>query len=78
MNRRLRFLFEKVIVVADSIGDVVVTRERVPRSKIVRIYNGVDTHAFAPPTPQQRFQARERLGFTGEDFVVGMMATIQA
>ena len=74
LNRRLRFLFEKVIVVADSIGDVVATRERVPRSKIVRIYNGVDTRAFAPPTPQQRFQARERLGFTGGDFVVGMIA----
>lgn len=74
LNRRLRGLFEKVIVVADSIGDVVVTGEQVPRSKIVRIYNGVDTSAFAPPTPQQRTQARERLGFTGDDFVVGMVA----
>ena len=74
LNRRLRGLFEKVIVVADSIGDVVVTKEQVPRSKIVRIYNGVDISAFAPPTPQQRTQARERLGFTGDDFVVGMVA----
>ena len=74
LNRRLRGLFEKVIVVADSVGDVVVAREQVPRSKIVRIYNGVDTDVFAPPTPQQRNQARERLGFTGDDFVVGTVA----
>jgi glycosyltransferase involved in cell wall biosynthesis len=74
LNRRLRGLFEKVIVVADSIGDLVVAREHVPRSKVVRIYNGVDEHAFAPPTPQQRSQARERFGFTEEEFVVGMVA----
>jgi glycosyltransferase involved in cell wall biosynthesis len=74
LNRRLRGLFERVIVVSDSVGDVVVARERVPRSRIVRIYNGVDADAFAPPTPHERMHARERLGFAGEEFVVGMVA----
>src|SRR6185312_14778308 len=54
MNRRLRGLFDKVIVVADSIGDVVATREGIPRSKIVRIYNGVDAAVFCPPSLEQR------------------------
>jgi glycosyltransferase involved in cell wall biosynthesis len=74
LNRLLGGLFEKVVVVADSVGDVVVARERIPRSKIVRIYNGVDTNAFAPPTAQQRLHARQRLGFGSDEFVVAMMA----
>ena len=74
VNRRLRHLFEKVIVVADCISEVIVEKEHIPRSKIVRIYNGVDTTAFAPPTPQQRREARERLGFTDGELVAGMVA----
>jgi glycosyltransferase involved in cell wall biosynthesis len=77
VNRRLRGLFERVIVVADCIGDIVVEREHIPRRRIVRIYNGVDVDAFAPPTPQLRAQARARLGFNQEDFVVGMVARIR-
>jgi glycosyltransferase involved in cell wall biosynthesis len=74
LNRRLRNLFERVIVVADAIGEIVVAKEHIPRSKIVRIYNGVDAAAFAPPTPQQRREARERLGFSDADLVLGMVA----
>jgi glycosyltransferase involved in cell wall biosynthesis len=74
LNRLMRPLFEKVIVVADAIGDIVVNREGIPRSKVVRIYNGVDTTAFAPATPQERARARQRLGFNDGEFVVGMMA----
>lgn len=73
-NRLLASLFERVIVVADSVGEVVVANEGIPSSRIVRIYNGVDTARFAPPTRPQRLQAREHLGFADEDFVVGMIA----
>jgi glycosyltransferase involved in cell wall biosynthesis len=73
-NRLLAGVFERVIVVADSVGEKVIANEGIPRSRVVRIYNGVDTQWFAPPTAEQRTQARERLGFTGEDFVVGMIA----
>jgi glycosyltransferase involved in cell wall biosynthesis len=74
MNRRLGGLFEKVITVADSISDIVVAREHIARSRIVRIYNGVDERAFVPPTPGERAQARARLGFGPEEFVVGTVA----
>jgi glycosyltransferase involved in cell wall biosynthesis len=73
-NRILAGVFERVIVVADTIGKVVVAKEGIPSSRIVRIYNGVDTARFAPPTAQERKDARERLGFTDEEFVVGMVA----
>ena len=73
-NRLLAGLFERVIVVADSIGDLVVSKEEIPRCRIIRIYNGVDTAQFVPPTMQQRIAARERLGFTDGEFVVGMVA----
>lgn len=78
LNRRLRGLFEKVIVVADSVGEVVIAKERIPRSKIVRIYNGVDADAFAPPTDDERKRARERLGFAANELVVGMVARFRA
>jgi glycosyltransferase involved in cell wall biosynthesis len=78
LNRRLRGLFEKVIVVADSVGEVVIAKERIPRSKIVRIYNGVDADIFAPPTHSERGFARERLGFAANELVVGMVARFRA
>ena len=48
LNRLLRPLFERIIVVADAVADAVVAKERVARSKITRIYNGVDEQRFAP------------------------------
>ena len=73
-NRLMRSVFERVIVVADSIGDIVAEKEHIARSRIVRIYNGVDTTAFAPPSAEQRALARARLGFGADDFVVGTVA----
>jgi glycosyltransferase involved in cell wall biosynthesis len=74
LNRLLRPLFERVIVVADAVAAVVVAKERVARSRITRIYNGVDEHMFAPSSGTASLRERERLGFDEHDFVVGMVA----
>jgi glycosyltransferase involved in cell wall biosynthesis len=74
LNRLLRPLFERVIVVADAVGDVVVEKEGFEREKIARIYNGVDEIAFAMPTLEQRNAARRRFGFEESDVIVGMVA----
>jgi glycosyltransferase involved in cell wall biosynthesis len=74
LNRRLRFLFDRIIVVADAVGEAVVATERIDRSRITRIYNGVDTTEFRPPTASDAALARRRLGFEDRDFVVGMVA----
>lgn len=74
VNRLLRSLFERVIVVADAVADVVALKEQMPRNKIVKIYNGVDEQAFSPSTFNERMQARTQLGFADDDFLVGMVA----
>jgi glycosyltransferase involved in cell wall biosynthesis len=77
LNRRLKFLFERFIVVADAVGQAVVTSERLDQSRIVRIYNGVDTVKFSPPRASEAALARKRLGFSDSDYVVGMVAAFR-
>lgn len=73
-NRRLKGLFERVIVVADAVGKAVIANDGIDPARIVRIYNGVDARAFQPPTPEQVMNARQQLGFEPQDFVVGTVA----
>jgi glycosyltransferase involved in cell wall biosynthesis len=74
LNRCLKFLFEKVIVVADAVGEMIVEKEGINKSRIITIYNGVDSDLFSPPTLAEKKSAREALGLSPEDFVVGMVA----
>lgn len=74
LNRRLRFLFERVIVVADAVAKIVLAKEQVDPDRIVKIYNGVDQTSFVPPTDAERSLERQRLGILPDDFVAGMVA----
>jgi L-malate glycosyltransferase len=74
INRRLRSLFDAFIAVAESVRAAVVARDHLPPARVTTIYNGVDTTRFAVPSAAQRAAARERFGFGGSDFVVGMVA----
>jgi glycosyltransferase involved in cell wall biosynthesis len=78
LNRRLRGLFDRFIMVANGVRDAVVAQDRLPAQRVTTIYNGVDTVRFHPPSAAQRAAARARLGFTDEDFVVGMVAGFRA
>jgi L-malate glycosyltransferase len=73
-NRRLRSLFDAFIVVAEAVRVAVMASNHLPSSRITTIYNGVDIVRFAVPTAEQRRDARMRLGFAADDFVVGMVA----
>jgi len=77
LNKALKNLFNKVIVVADAVGEMIVSKEGISRSRIVKIYNGVDATEFTPPTDSQRTVEKERLGFRAEDFVIGMVANFR-
>lgn len=74
LNRRLRGLFERIIVVADAVAAAVVKNDHLDPAYLVKIYNGVDAKAFAPPSPEAALQARQQLGLSAQDFVVGMVA----
>jgi len=74
VNRRLRSLFDAFIAVAEGVRAAVVARDHLPPARVRTIYNGVDTTRFVVPSAAQRAAARERFGFGGSDFVVGMVA----
>ena len=78
LNRRLRGLFDGFIMVANGVSDAVVAQDRLSVQRVMTIYNGVDAIRFHPPSAAQRAAARARLGFTDEDFVVGMVAGFRA
>jgi glycosyltransferase involved in cell wall biosynthesis len=74
VNSRLGWLFDRVIAVCGAVEDVVAAKEAVPRTKLMRIYNGVDIERFRPSSGAERTAARARLGLNEDDFVVGMVA----
>jgi glycosyltransferase involved in cell wall biosynthesis len=74
LNRRLRSLFDAFIVVAEAVRVALMANDHLPASRITTIYNGVDIARFAVPSSEQRRDARARLGFAADDFVVGMVA----
>jgi len=74
LNRRLKSLFDAFIVVAEAVRVAVIANDHLPPSRITTIYNGVDVARFVVPSAQQRTDARTRLGFAADDFVVGMVA----
>jgi len=77
LNKALRPIFDKVIVVADAVGEMIISKEGIPQSRTVKIYNGVDDFAFSPPTAMQRLNERSRLGFDPDNFVIGMVANFR-
>ncbi len=77
ISRTFRSWFDKVVVVADGVAEAIIASEGVDRSDIVRIYNGVDTDVFRPPTDDEVRRARKTLGLAADDFVVGMVANFR-
>jgi glycosyltransferase involved in cell wall biosynthesis len=56
------------------VGDAVVKSDHLDRARLVKIYNGVDTESFRPPTDAEAAAARAKFGLKDSDFVVGMVA----
>jgi len=77
VNRRLKFVFDAFIMVAETVRAAVMAADRLPVSRITTIYNGVDLDRFVAPSSSQRAEARKNLGFAPEDFVVGMIAAFR-
>ena len=78
LNRRLKFLFDAFIMVAEAVKVAVVANDHLPMSRITTIYNGVDLARFVVPSSSQKAAARKHLGIAAEDFVVGMVAAFRA
>lgn len=75
--RVLRGFIGAYIVVADKVGEIIIRDEHVQPGKITKIYNGVDANRFYQPTESEKHAARQKFGFSKEDFIVGMVAVFR-
>ena len=48
------------------------------RKPVTQIYNGVDTEGFTPAGPEEKQADRQEMGVTAYDFVVGIVARLDA
>jgi len=70
LERCLHPLSARVIVNADAIRHILVTRLGVPERKVIVIHNGVDTGKFESATPERVARLRSQLGLTDGHFVL--------
>ena len=60
-----------VIVVSNSITQSRLISWGIPEDKIVKIFLGIDTKRFKPPTKMEKLTKRNNLGFSPDEFIVG-------
>ena len=75
LNRFASALTDRVVAVSDDAADMAIRLEKVPQTKVMTIYNGVDTATFRPGTSGA---ARARLGLPEGGFHVGSVARLAA
>ena len=75
LNRFASSLSDRVVAVSDDAADVALHVEKVARTKVMTIHNGVDTKVFRPGDPAL---ARALLGVPAGGFHVGCVARLAA
>ena len=74
---RLAYRFaHRVLANSPSVGELVVSEEGVPRSRLVVIPNFVDEAAFTPLSASRRAELRARVGLHDADVAVGVVANL--
>lgn len=81
-NIASRWLYRRacsyVVTTGASLRDALVTRLRLDPSRVLSIPTGIDTAAFHPPTERERRAARNAVGASSSDFIVGIVATLRS
>ncbi len=66
-----------VAAISAAVADAL-ERSGVSRARVTVIASGVDTEQFRPPCEAERARAREALGITPEEFLVGTIGALEA
>ena len=74
MHKLVRPITRRYIAVSEVVADVIRNKEGVENQRISIIYNGVDLGRYHVPDDAEREEAKRRLGFEPNDFVIGMSA----
>jgi len=73
--RRVNGRFDRIVAPSRSILESLIKDERADRTRCHTIVNGVDTERFRPGAAPTRALLRARLGFTGDECLVGCVAS---
>ena len=73
--RVVNHLFARVITVSDQVRNFCITQDRLPRTKVVTIYNGIDTRDAE--APQNISSVREWLGIKHASHVVASIGHLR-
>jgi glycosyltransferase involved in cell wall biosynthesis len=74
MHRLVGPITQNYIAVSEVTAAVIRNKERAPADKVKVIHNGVDLHWYSVPDAGAKARHKAALGFSAEDFVIGMSA----
>ena len=65
------------ICCSQAARNFMLTRQRVPPSKVVVVYNGIDLSPFGPCAPDDRARLRRKVGVKPDDLVIGSVGHLE-
>jgi len=74
LNRLVRIITSRYIVVSEAVGKVVLEKEKAQKGKLSVIYNGVDLNYFFSSESIDIARYRKKLGISSNDFVLVTVA----
>ncbi len=69
MQRTVAKHVDRLLVVSEAVRVAAAARTGVPAAYIGVVHNGVDCVKFRPPTPEEKLEARQRLGLQPDEVV---------
>lgn len=73
----MRYFSTKLIAVSNSTRDHLVTNGRIPASKIITLYNGIDLSEYQPAKGFERSTKRKELGVPEDVFLIVTIAVLR-
>jgi len=73
-SRILSRLTHRIVAVSNSVKEVMVDKQKIPRDKVAVISNGISVEKLSVSAPRE--QMREELGIGGGDFIIGSVGRL--
>jgi glycosyltransferase involved in cell wall biosynthesis len=75
-DRISSYMMDRYIGVSEELTNYLASKVKIPRNKLMTIINGVDTDTFSQATAERRFAARQALGFSEADKIIGTVCRL--
>jgi sugar transferase (PEP-CTERM/EpsH1 system associated) len=75
-DRFSSYMMDRYIGVSEELTEYLASTVEIPRKKLMTIINGVDTDIFRPAETEQRITAKQALGFSEADNIIGTVCRL--